>query len=132
MRDRGEDVMLIARFLLKRFSDEYNSKVKGFSPQSVMMMKKYNWPGNIRQLENRLKKAIIMAERVQLTPDDLDLSDKDLEPVVPLAQAKEEYQRRYINEVLSRNNGNRTKTAHDLGVDPRTIFRHLEREERGG
>ena len=71
-----------------------------------------------------------MADRVQLTPEDLELSDRDLEPVAPLAQAKEEFQRRYINEVLARNNGNRTKTAHDLGVDPRTIFRHLEREER--
>ena len=45
------------------------------------------------------------------------------------AQAKEEFQKRYINEVLERNNGNRTKTAKDLGVDPRTIFRHLEKLE---
>jgi transcriptional regulator with GAF, ATPase, and Fis domain len=128
LRERGEDLMLIARYLLKRFTDEYGSKVKGFAPQTVMLMKKYAWPGNIRQLENRLKKAVIMAERVQLAPEDLELSDADLEPVVPLNQAKEDFQRRYINEVLARNNGNRTKTAHDLGVDPRTIFRHLERE----
>jgi transcriptional regulator with GAF, ATPase, and Fis domain len=45
-----------------------------------------------------------------------------------LAQAREDFQRRYILEVLERNNGNRTKTARDLGVDPRTIFRYLERE----
>jgi transcriptional regulator with GAF, ATPase, and Fis domain len=131
LRDRGEDLMLIARYLLKRFGEEYNSKVKGFSPQCVMMMKKYAWPGNIRQLENRIKKAVIMAERVQLAPEDLELSDADLEPIMPLNQAKEDFQRRYINEVLARNNGNRTKTAHDLGVDPRTIFRHLEREDEG-
>ena len=49
------------------------------------------------------------------------------EPILPLAQAKEAFQIRYINEVLARNNGNRTKTARDLGVDPRTIFRHLEK-----
>jgi DNA-binding NtrC family response regulator len=48
---------------------------------------------------------------------------------LPLAQAKEEFQRQYINEVLAQNSGNRTKTARDLGVDPRTIFRHLERED---
>jgi DNA-binding NtrC family response regulator len=47
---------------------------------------------------------------------------------VPLDKAKEEFQRRYILEVLERNNGNRTKTARDLGVDPRTIFRYLEKE----
>lgn len=129
LRDRGEDLMLIARYFLKRYTDEYSSKVKGFSPQSAMLMKKYHWPGNIRQLENRIKKAVIMAERVQLAPEDLELSDADLAPVVPLAQAKEDFQRQYINDVLARNNGNRTKTAHDLGVDPRTIFRHLERED---
>ena len=129
LRDRGEDLTLLARYFLKRYTEEYNSKVRGFSPQCVMMMKKYAWPGNIRQLENRIKKAVIMAERIQLAPDDLELSDTELEPVMPLAQAKEEFQRRYINEVLARNSGNRTKTAHDLGVDPRTIFRHLERED---
>ena len=129
LRERGEDLMLIARYLLKRYAEHYNTKVRGFSPQCAMLMKKYHWPGNIRQVENRIKKAIIMAERAQLTPEDMELSDQDLEPVMPLAQAKEEYQRRYINEVLARNNGNRTKTAQDLGVDPRTIFRHLEREE---
>jgi transcriptional regulator with PAS, ATPase and Fis domain len=129
LRDRGEDLMIIARYLLKRYSDEYSVKTKGFSPQCVMLMKRFAWPGNIRQLENRIKKAVIMAERTQLTAEDLELSDLDLAPVVPLNQAREDFQRRYINEVLARNNGNRTKTAHDLGVDPRTIFRHLERED---
>jgi transcriptional regulator with GAF, ATPase, and Fis domain len=49
-------------------------------------------------------------------------------PITTLTQAREDFQRRYILEVLERNNGNRTKTARDLGVDPRTIFRYLERE----
>lgn len=129
LRERGEDLVLIARYLLRHYAETYSSKARGFSPQCIMLMKKYAWPGNIRQLENRIKKAVIMAERVQLAPEDVELSDADLEPVVPLNQAKEEFQRRYINEVLARNSGNRTKTAHDLGVDPRTIFRHLEREE---
>ena len=52
-----------------------------------------------------------------------------LPPILPLAEAKEKFQRDYINEVLTLNNGNRTKTARDLGVDPRTIFRHLEKGE---
>ncbi|MBN1960173.1 MAG: sigma 54-interacting transcriptional regulator [Deltaproteobacteria bacterium] len=129
LRERGEDLMLIARYLLKRYAEEYNNNIKGFSPQCVMHMKRYNWPGNIRQLENRIKKAVIMAERAQLAPEDLELTDNDLAPVLPLAQARDDFQRRYINEILARNNGNRTKTAHDLGVDPRTIFRHLEHED---
>src|SRR5690606_38238609 len=84
LRERGEDIMMIARYLLKRATEEYDSKVKGFSPQCAMLIKKYAWPGNIRQMENRIKKAVVMSDRVQLAPDDLELSDEDLEPVVPL------------------------------------------------
>jgi transcriptional regulator with GAF, ATPase, and Fis domain len=51
-----------------------------------------------------------------------------LPQILTLAEAKEKFQREYINEVLALNNGNRTKTARDLGVDPRTVFRHLEKE----
>jgi DNA-binding NtrC family response regulator len=92
-------------------------------------MKKYAWPGNIRELENRIKKAVVLADKPLLGADDLDLKPENLDPIMPLLQAKEEFQKRYINEVLARNNGNRTKTAKDLGVDPRTIFRHLEKLE---
>ena len=72
----------------------------------------------------------MLADRALVSAEDLDLRPEILEPILPLAQAKEEFQKRYINEVLERNAGNRTKTAKDLGVDPRTIFRHLEAERR--
>jgi len=83
----------------------------------------------VRELENRVKKAVVLADKALVSPDDLDLRPENLSPIMPLAQAKEEFQKRYINEVLERNNGNRTKSAKDLGVDPRTIFRHLEKME---
>jgi len=70
-----------------------------------------------------------LADKPTLGTDAPDLLPENPPPILPLAQAKEEFQKRYINEVLERNNGNRTKTAKDLGVDPRTIFRHLEKLE---
>jgi DNA-binding NtrC family response regulator len=81
-----------------------------------------------------VKKAVVLADRALVSAEDLDLSPEVLEPTLPLAQATREFQVRYVNDVLERNGGNRTKTAKDLGVDPRTIFRHLERMEaqRGG
>jgi len=91
-------------------------------------VRKFNWPGNIRQLENHIKKAVVLADKALLGPEDLDLSPDDLPPILPLAEAKEKFQRDYINEILTLNSGNRTKTARDLGVDPRTIFRHLEKD----
>jgi transcriptional regulator with GAF, ATPase, and Fis domain len=129
LRERGEDIGVIARFFLTKYAREFNSRAKGYTPSSLVALKKYGWPGNIRELENRVKKAAVMADRPLVTPDDLELRPENLEPVMPLLTAKEEFQKRYINEVLERNNGNRTKTAKDLGVDPRTIFRHLEKLE---
>ena len=131
LRERGEDILVIARYLLGRYGTEYGNRVKGFSPNATVAMKKYPWPGNIREMENRIKKAIVLADKALLAPEDLDLTADVLPPILPLADAKDKFQRDYINEVLALNNGNRTKTARDLGVDPRTIFRHLEKEEDG-
>ncbi|MBN1207947.1 MAG: sigma 54-interacting transcriptional regulator [Myxococcaceae bacterium] len=129
LRERGDDVIVLGKFFLQKYAKEFSSKVKGFTPAASVAMKKYAWPGNIRELENRIKKATVLADKPLLGADDLDLKPENLEPIMPLLQAKEEFQKRYINEVLARNNGNRTKTAKDLGVDPRTIFRHLEKME---
>lgn len=127
LRERGDDVLILAKAFVQRYAEELGSKVKGFTPNAVIAMKKYDWPGNIRQLENRVKKALVLCERTLIGPEDLDLFAEVLTPILPLAEAKEDFQRRYILEVLERNHGNRTKTARDLGVDPRTIFRYLER-----
>ena len=104
-------------------------RVRGFTPGALVAMRKYAWPGNIRELENRVKKAALLADRPLVGAEDLDLGPESFAPVLPLAQAAEEFRNRYISEVLERNGGNRTKTAKELGVDPRTIFRHLERME---
>ncbi len=128
LRERGDDVVLLAKFLLHKYAEEFSSKVKGFTPNALIALKKYDWPGNVRQLENRIKKAIVLCDKMLVGPEDLDLFAEALKPIQSLSQAREEFQRRYILEVLERNNGNRTKTARDLGVDPRTIFRYLERE----
>ncbi len=129
LRDRGEDVVVLAKFFLHKCTRELNSKVRAFTPAAIIAMKKYAWPGNVRELENRIKKAVVLTDRPLIGAEDLDLKPENLGPILPLAQAKEEFQKRYINEVLEQNNGNRTKTAKDLGVDPRTIFRHLEKLE---
>ena len=128
LRQRGEDVLVVARYLLSRYSREYDVKVKGLSPNAAVAIRKHSWPGNIRELENRIKKAIVLCESSVIGPDDLGLTGDVLPQILTLAEAKDKFQRDYINEVLALNNGNRTKTARDLGVDPRTVFRHLEKE----
>ncbi|MBP9087955.1 MAG: sigma-54-dependent Fis family transcriptional regulator, partial [Kofleriaceae bacterium] len=131
LRDRGDDVVVIARYMLSHYSKQYDSRVKGLSPNANVAIRKHSWPGNIRELENRIKKAIVLCESTVIGPDDLGLSADALPTILTLADAKDKFQRDYINDILALNNGNRTKTARDLGVDPRTIFRHLEKESDG-
>jgi transcriptional regulator with GAF, ATPase, and Fis domain len=128
LRERGDDILVLARYLLGRYAADHGGKVKGFTPNAIAAIRRHRWPGNIRELENRLKKAIVLADKALLGPEDLDLHLDEMPAVLPLAEAKDKFQRDYINEVLALNNGNRTKTARDLGVDPRTIFRHLEKK----
>ena len=137
LRERGNDVVLIARYLVNRFSPEFGGRFDAqdcFDESAIRAMLNFSWPGNIRQLENHLKKAMVLAEGPSIGAGDLDLDAPEgadsPEAVVPLTEARDRWQREYINKVLALNNGNRTKTARDLGVDPRTIFRHLEKMER--
>jgi transcriptional regulator with GAF, ATPase, and Fis domain len=136
LRERGNDVILIARYLVARFTREFGDRFDAqtcFDESSIRAMINFSWPGNIRQLENHLKKAMVLAEGPKISAADLDLDvpegAESPDDVVPLTEARERWQREYINKVLAINNGNRTKTARDLGVDPRTIFRHLEKEK---
>jgi transcriptional regulator with PAS, ATPase and Fis domain len=129
LRERGDDVLVLARYFLQQYVHEYGARARSFAPSAVAALRKYRWPGNIRELENRVRKAIVLADGPLLSAEDLDLQPDALEAPVPLAQAMEEYRNRYIQEVLERNGGNRTKAAKDLDVDPRTVFRHLEKLE---
>ncbi|WP_245776239.1 sigma-54 interaction domain-containing protein [Pajaroellobacter abortibovis] len=128
LRDREDDVIVIAKMLLNQYASEFNSPIKGFSPQALALIKKHSWLGNIRQLENKIKKAVVLCEKPLLGPEDLNIEEERKTVILTLEKAKEEFHRKYVLNVLQRNNENRTQTARDLGIDPRTIFRYLERE----
>jgi transcriptional regulator with PAS, ATPase and Fis domain len=132
LRDREDDIVVLARYMLSRYAPEYGNKVRGYTPSAIAAIKRHRWPGNIRELENRVKKAVVLSDKALIGPEDLGITPDELPPILALADAREQWQSNYINEILSLNGGNRTKTARDLGVDPRTIFRHLEKEGEGG
>src|SRR5690606_35018622 len=73
LRDRGDDVLIIAKALLSKYADELHSSVQGFTPQALAAIRKSQWPGNIRQLENRLKKALVLCDKTLLGVEDLEL-----------------------------------------------------------
>ena len=127
LRERPDDVPLLVEHFVRKHAQRVGRRIDGVSPEALQGLRAYRWPGTVRELENRIKKAVVMADGPLLTAEDLDIQAEDVEEILPLAEAKERFQTRYINLVLDRNGGNRTKTARDLGVDPRTIFRHLEK-----
>ena len=131
LRERGDDIVLIARYFLSRYGKEIAGRNCSLSSEAMRALKRWRWPGNIRELENRVKKAVVFSDTGVITPEDLDLGEESLEPILPLTEARERWQSDYINRVLALNDGNRTQTARDLDVDPRTIFRHLEKEREG-
>ncbi len=127
LRDRGDDILLLGRFFLNKYAEQYGSKTRGFTNACIKSMKGYYWPGNVRQLENRVKRAVIMSDRALLNAEDLGIRKGDRREIKPLAEAEEEFKMGYVRDVLEINNWNKAQTARDLGVDPRTIFRYIEK-----
>jgi hypothetical protein len=112
----------------QKYADELGSARCGLHAAALARDPQVRWPGNIRQLENRIKKALVLCDKTLLGPEDLDSGPRRREPHHAAREGEGGLPARYVLEVLERNNGNRTQTARDLGVDPRTIFRYLEKE----
>ena len=122
LRERGEDVLLLAKALLQRCMAEGKCKITGFTRQALSALQSYSWPGNVRELENRIKRAVIMAQGTRLTPADLDLEA----PFAKyeghgLREAREALEKALIQRVLARHKGNVTRTAAELGVSRPTL-----------
>lgn len=130
LKERGNDVLVIANFFLQKYAKIYGKDVIGLLEEAQNALLNYHWPGNVRQLENRMRRAIVMCDHNRITTADLDIKAETTSNIMPLADALERFRSRYITESLERNAGNRTKTASELGVDPRTIFRHLESKKK--
>ena len=123
LRDRGEDVLLLANAFLKRFSMEKGGKSLKFSERAVNALRKHYWPGNIRELENRVKRAIIMTESDRITPVDLELTPAGgQEGHQSLKEAREALEKDLILKALSRNRGNISKAAAELDISRPTLY----------
>jgi two-component system NtrC family response regulator len=122
LRERGEDVLLLAKALFQRYTAEGKNKITGFTRQALSALQSYHWPGNVRELENRIKRAVILTQGTRLTPGDLDLASPFAKYVGQgLREAREALEKELIQRVLARHNGNVTRTAAELGVSRPTL-----------
>ncbi|HPF58778.1 MAG TPA: PEP-CTERM-box response regulator transcription factor [Candidatus Competibacteraceae bacterium] len=131
--EREGDVLLIAHALLGALGQSLGKTRPSFSPDAVRALEKHRWPGNIRELENRLKRALIMSESGQVTAHDLELDAADdeetivVEPPPDLRQAREQAERHAIQQALDYTGGNLSHAAELLGITRPTLYTLLNK-----
>ena len=123
LAERDGDAVLLARHFLQRYRDAKKTKAKGFTPDALAAIAAWPWTGNVRELENRVKRATIMADDVMITAKDLDLGDAAL-PVerAQLRVARERADRAAILAALAANNGNMSAVARDLDISRPMLY----------
>jgi two-component system, NtrC family, response regulator len=128
LREREGDIFLLATALLHRYAHEGGKKISGFTPQAINAIETYRWPGNIRELENRIKRAVIMAEGQKVTQADLELqSPYEKYERKGLREARESLERDFIQRALSKHKGSITHAASELGISRPTLYELMEK-----
>lgn len=130
LRERAGDVLFLAKAFLQKFSHENTRPISGFSRQTLQTISQYEWPGNVREMENRIRRAVIMAEGKQISVADLDLATVSVASGLhgqSLKEAREHLERDMIQRSLARNKGKITAVADDLGVSRPTLYELMEK-----
>lgn len=136
LRERGDDIALLANLFMRRFAQEFKRRVKCFSVASLKVLSTYNWPGNIRELDNRVKRAVVMTETQTIEPWDLGFAAspraEDEEPSTPrydlnisgmkLKDARSLVEKNLLAEAMDASDGNVMKASELLGVSRPTLY----------
>ncbi|MBS3955305.1 MAG: PEP-CTERM-box response regulator transcription factor [Methylomicrobium sp.] len=128
LREREGDAIVIATALLRKFSELHKKTIRGFSKEAALAIETFDWPGNIRQLENKIKRAVIMANEPLVSLEDLEITIND-KPSSPfnLREVREESETAAIKRALTHCDNNISKTAQLLGVTRPTLYSLFEK-----
>ncbi len=131
LRDRMEDIPLLSNHFLKHYAEKYGKSVMKISEGAMSRMNKHPWPGNIRELQHALERAVILANSSVLQPEDFTFSTssaKESEQALNLDQFNlDEVEKLLIRKVLKKYNGNITQAASELGLTRSSLYRRLEK-----
>ncbi|MAJ68642.1 MAG: PEP-CTERM-box response regulator transcription factor [Alteromonadaceae bacterium TMED7] len=130
LREREQDIILLARTFLNQYREEFNAKAKSFSDGAIRAMLAHRWPGNIRELQNKLKSAVIMAEGTVIQADDLGLlepSEDFASEILNLREVREQAESKAIRKAYQRADKNMSKTAELLGVTRPTLYSLIDK-----
>jgi len=134
LKDRKEDISLLAYHFLDRYSREAKKGIKGISKEAMKLLLEYPWPGNVRELENTIERAVIMTDQDHLVPNDFpkDLIEGSSEMIkrgVKDRKSLNDIKSEYIKEILKEVSGNKRVASEILKVNPRTLYR-FEKKSR--
>lgn len=130
LRDRREDVPLLAEHFLERYRTKNRREIHGFSSQALGALNVYSWPGNVRELENVVERAVVLDHDGVIDTDDLpdhisETPQEERSLLIPLGTSLEEIERRVIHETLRMTDGDKKLAAKLLGIATRTIYRKI-------
>jgi two-component system NtrC family response regulator len=128
LKDRGDDVSIMAKLFLQQIAAELGRDLKGFDPEARQILQRYSWPGNVRELINRLRRAAVMTEGQWITPKDLGIEDPemeiDLEDGRSLGEIMAQFEAKLVSKTLTQCGGNVAMAARALKTS-RSIIYHL-------
>jgi len=130
LRERGEDVLFLAREFLQRYAAKSGRTKLIFAPDALRAITRYSWPGNVREVQNRVKRAVIMTSGSRVTAKDLELEhvqDRAAPSATTLREARQRVEREMIEQALKRNSGKITSAAADLGISRPTLYELMEK-----
>jgi len=122
LRERKEDILLLANHFLKKFTAENQKEVSGFSPEVTDFLLKYQWPGNVRELENTIERAVILAQESEIQLGNLLQKSSPLVDSASSGTSLEEVERNHIINILNETGRNYTKAAKILGISRATLY----------
>ena len=130
LRERGNDIIILAEFFLKNYAFKYNKPGLKINQQAHDKLLKYSWPGNIRELQHTIEKAVILSETSILKPEDLNLRQSSYPGSNNTYNTLEEMEKLMIQQALENNSGNFTAAAEQLGITRQTLYNRIKKAER--
>jgi len=122
LRERHGDAVVLGNFFLKRYGAQFSRAFKGFTPDALAAMRQHEWRGNVRELENRVKRAAVMSEGPLVSARDLDLTAPEAVRTLDLREARRRAERDAIETALAQAEGNISRAAKLLGVSRPTLY----------
>src|SRR5262249_52159510 len=127
LRERREDIPILARYFMRVFSVEHGRPSKDFSAEALDMLVDYSWPGNVRELRNEIERLVIMVQDAMIDATDLSLPNGNSSGrASTLHEARAQYEREFILSKLRENNWNVSQTARLLGLERSYLYRKMK------